>query len=123
VHGDPFHRSFAQQTKRRKAICMSLEKAELGKECSGRRALQKLVTTGMISKSSWENNGLSIRHTDRTDHHQALMCELPGSKLMPDMMHLMIIFVGSRADAWGPSKEKQRYVDPMWEQRSGGYAR
>ena len=102
---------------------MALEKAELGKECSGRRALQKLVTTGMISKSSWENNGLSIRHTDRTDHHQALMCELPGSKLMPDMMHLMIIFVGSRADAWGPSKEKQRYVDPMWEQRSGGYAR
>ena len=42
---------------------------------------------------------------------------------MPYMMDLMIIVVGSRADVWGPRKLKQRYVDPMWEQRVGGYAR
>ena len=99
---------------------MALEKAELRKECCGRSALPKLVTTGRASKSSWENNDLSSRQTDRTDHHRALVGELHGSKWMPDMMHLRSIVVSSRADVWGPSKGKQSYVEPSWEQRSGG---
>ena len=80
---------------------MALKEAELRKECLGRRASPKLVTTGRASKSSWENNDLSSGQTDRADRHQALVCELHGSKRMPDMMDLMIIVVGNRAYVWG----------------------